>query len=135
MMAAAILGSCKSIASSCRNSVSGPYPERVDIALPMGTGFVCQWTISRVLLLLCTGMMTSDSWRRCLDQREFADAFQKYQNATGAVVDPATQFLKINAAQYDQLQSLMFNIGGVRADCARLRAMYAVAYFVPADQL
>ena len=100
--------------------------------LPLSSGITDTGT---TLLLLCTGMMTSDSWRRCLDQREFADAFQKYQNATGAVVDSATQFLKINAAQYDQLQSLMFNIGGVRADCARLRAMYAVAYFVPADQL
>ncbi|KAG1834832.1 acid protease [Suillus variegatus] len=41
------------------------------------------------------------------------DAFQKYQVATGATVDNNTGLLMITSAQYANLQTLNFNIGGV----------------------
>ena len=41
-------------------------------------------------------------------------AFKTYQSVTGATVDSATGLLKIDATQYDNLQSLVFTIGGVR---------------------
>ncbi|EIW77122.1 acid protease [Coniophora puteana RWD-64-598 SS2] len=41
-----------------------------------------------------------------------SDAFQKYQEATGAKADSATGLLKITSAQYSKLQDLNFNIGG-----------------------
>ncbi|KAI0773234.1 aspartic proteinase from Irpex Lacteus [Trametes elegans] len=41
------------------------------------------------------------------------DAFQKYQNATGAVKDNVTGLLRITPAQFQNLQSLFFTIGGV----------------------
>ncbi|EKM61755.1 uncharacterized protein PHACADRAFT_112598 [Phanerochaete carnosa HHB-10118-sp] len=41
-----------------------------------------------------------------------SDAFATYQNLTGAVLDNTTGLLKITPAQYDNLESLFFNIGG-----------------------
>lgn len=41
------------------------------------------------------------------------DAFATYQNSTGAVLDDATGLLTINSTQFDNLQSLFFNIGNV----------------------
>ncbi|KAG2151441.1 acid protease [Suillus clintonianus] len=41
------------------------------------------------------------------------EAFQAYQQATGAVQDPNTGLLTITQQQYNNLQSLYFNIGGV----------------------
>ncbi|KAG1790291.1 acid protease [Suillus plorans] len=41
------------------------------------------------------------------------EAFQAYQKATGAVEDSTTGLLTITSAQYAELQSLYFNIGGV----------------------
>jgi hypothetical protein len=41
-----------------------------------------------------------------------SDAYQRYQAATGAVVDPDTGFLKITPAQYKALKTLDFNING-----------------------
>ncbi|KAI0773211.1 acid protease [Trametes elegans] len=41
------------------------------------------------------------------------DAFQKYQDATGAVEDNVTGLLRITPAQFQNLQSLFFTIGGV----------------------
>ncbi|GJE97834.1 aspartic peptidase A1 [Phanerochaete sordida] len=41
-----------------------------------------------------------------------ADAFATYQNLTGAVPDETTGLLKITQDQYDNLESLFFNIGG-----------------------
>ncbi|KZT08681.1 aspartic proteinase precursor [Laetiporus sulphureus 93-53] len=41
-----------------------------------------------------------------------SDAFSRYQQATGAVQDENTGLLRITADQYDQLESLYFNIGG-----------------------
>ena len=40
-------------------------------------------------------------------------AFDSYQQATGGVLDQATGLLKITEEQYNNLQSLFFNIGGV----------------------
>ena len=47
---------------------------------------------------------------------QLADAFQKYQKATGGVPDESTSLLTINAAQYARLKPLSFNIGGVHLD-------------------
>ncbi|KAI0059567.1 family A1 protease [Artomyces pyxidatus] len=41
------------------------------------------------------------------------DAFQAYQQATGATLDSATGLLTVTAEQFAGLQSLFFNIGGV----------------------
>ncbi|KAG1790292.1 acid protease [Suillus plorans] len=41
------------------------------------------------------------------------EAFQAYQQATGAVEDSTTGLLTITSEQYAELQSLYFNIGGV----------------------
>ncbi|KAG1825024.1 acid protease [Suillus variegatus] len=41
------------------------------------------------------------------------EAFQAYQQATGAVEDSTTGLLTITSQQYAELQSLYFNIGGV----------------------
>ncbi|KAG0708461.1 acid protease [Suillus ampliporus] len=41
------------------------------------------------------------------------EAFQAYQSATGATLDSTTGLLTITPQQYDNLQSLYFNIGGV----------------------
>lgn len=41
------------------------------------------------------------------------DAFQKYQRATGAKEDRSTGLLTLTEAQFNNLQSLFFNIGGV----------------------
>ena len=40
------------------------------------------------------------------------DAFQAYQKATGATMDNTTGLLTITEEQYNNLQSLVFNIGG-----------------------
>ena len=42
------------------------------------------------------------------------DAFQKYQKATGATMDETTGLLTISESQFEKLQSMFFNIGGVR---------------------
>ena len=39
------------------------------------------------------------------------DAFQKYQKATGASMDQTTGLLKLSEEQFENLQSLFFNIG------------------------
>ncbi|KAI0685799.1 acid protease [Cytidiella melzeri] len=41
------------------------------------------------------------------------DAFQKYEKATGGKLDNTTGLLTITEAQYEKLQPLVFNIGGV----------------------
>ena len=41
-----------------------------------------------------------------------ADAFRKYQQATGAIMDHTTGMLMITPQQYDKLQDLTFKIGG-----------------------
>lgn len=43
----------------------------------------------------------------------FPDAFQKYQQLTGAVMDDATGLLSLNPKQLSNLKSLVFNINGV----------------------
>jgi len=40
------------------------------------------------------------------------DAFQAYQQATGATMDQTTGLLTVTEAQFENLQSLFFNIGG-----------------------
>lgn len=40
------------------------------------------------------------------------DAYNSYVSATGAVVDEGTGLLSITSAQYGNLQSLFFDIGG-----------------------
>ncbi|KAF8899045.1 aspartic peptidase A1 [Infundibulicybe gibba] len=42
-----------------------------------------------------------------------SDAFQRYRDATGAVLDNTTGLLRITAAQFSALQSLFFTINGV----------------------
>jgi hypothetical protein len=42
------------------------------------------------------------------------DAFQKYQEATGATLDKTTGLLTLTASQFENLQSLFFDIGGVQ---------------------
>ena len=42
------------------------------------------------------------------------DALNKYQTATGAVLDNATSLLSITSAQFSDLKSLFFTAGGVR---------------------
>ena len=42
------------------------------------------------------------------------DAFQAYQRATGAKMDQTTGLLTVTESQFENLQSLFFNIGGVR---------------------
>lgn len=44
------------------------------------------------------------------------DAFAIYQQMTGAVLDSATGLLKITSAQYANLESLFFTIGGVSTE-------------------
>jgi len=42
------------------------------------------------------------------------DAFQNYQQATGATLDRTTGLLKLTASEFENLQSLFFNVGGVQ---------------------
>lgn len=42
-----------------------------------------------------------------------SDALRKYQSATGAVLDNNTGLLRLTTAQFNKLQNLNFNIGGV----------------------
>ena len=42
------------------------------------------------------------------------DAYSKYKSATGGTEDSSTGLLKISSSQYDKLETLNFNIGGVR---------------------
>ncbi|KAG8221352.1 acid protease [Butyriboletus roseoflavus] len=44
------------------------------------------------------------------------DVFQQYQSLTGGTLDSATGLLKINSTQYDNLQTLTFNVGGTSYD-------------------
>ena len=41
-----------------------------------------------------------------------ADGFNRYKNATRAVLDHGTGFLRINSTQFNNLQSLFFKAGG-----------------------
>ncbi len=41
----------------------------------------------------------------------FVDAFYRYRRATGTVVEPTTELLRITPAQYGNLKSLFFTIG------------------------
>ena len=41
------------------------------------------------------------------------DAFQKYQSATGGVLDSNADLLRVTSAQYAKLKNLSFDIGGV----------------------
>lgn len=43
------------------------------------------------------------------------DAFDAYQNVTGAVLDPTTGLLRLTPDQFANLQSLFFQIGDVSA--------------------
>ncbi len=42
------------------------------------------------------------------------DAYNRYLSATGATLDSTTGLLRITTAQFSNLKSLFFNIGGVR---------------------
>ncbi|KAG6823171.1 hypothetical protein H0H93_004125, partial [Arthromyces matolae] len=42
-----------------------------------------------------------------------SDAYARYVQATGAILDPAIGLLTVNSTQIDSLQSLYFNINGV----------------------
>ena len=42
------------------------------------------------------------------------DAYSKYKSATGGTEDSSTGLLKISSSQYNKLETLNFNIGGVR---------------------
>lgn len=47
------------------------------------------------------------------------DAFEKYQTLTGGTLDELTGFLSITSSQYDDLQSLWFNIGSSSYELTR----------------
>lgn len=55
--------------------------------------------------------------RALANRNDSTDAFSTYQAATGGVLDENTGLLRITPAQFANLQSLFFNIGGVRALC------------------
>lgn len=60
-------------------------------------------------------MKSLSTEKRCLGTTLLyiaSDAFERYQSATGAILDETTGLLTINST--DSLQSLFFNIGGVR---------------------
>lgn len=42
-----------------------------------------------------------------------SDAFEAYQNATGGKMDHTTGLLTVTESQYDNMQSMFFNIGGL----------------------
>ncbi|KAI0781844.1 acid protease [Abortiporus biennis] len=42
-----------------------------------------------------------------------SDVFKTYQQVTGAVLDESTRFLRLTQSQYENLQSLFFNINGI----------------------
>lgn len=68
------------------------------------------------LILIASGTCTSS--RALIPERGLtvlcADAFATYQTLTGGTPDEATGLLSITPAQFANLQSLFFNIGGVR---------------------
>lgn len=65
------------------------------------------------LVLLASGMLHTVDCSCILNVRS-SDAIAAYQNATGATTDEDTGLLTITAEQFANLQSLFFNIGGVR---------------------
>ena len=44
------------------------------------------------------------------------DAFKRYQAATGSTLDKTTGFLRLTLAQFSNLQSLFFTIGGIEGE-------------------
>ena len=58
------------------------------------------------------------------------DALNEYKKATGAVVDDATTLLRITSSQYSNLESLFFNIAGVRLSWVTLNRMYSHIAFL-----
>ncbi|KAH7926943.1 acid protease [Leucogyrophana mollusca] len=46
----------------------------------------------------------------------FTDAFSQYESATGGTMDETTGLLTITSEQYDNLQTLTFNVGGTSYD-------------------
>jgi hypothetical protein len=71
-------------------------------------------TISNVILI-ATGkpISYSGSYQICVQAHIPAlDAYNSYVSATGAVLDKNTELLSITPAQYENLQSLFFDIGG-----------------------
>ncbi|KAJ6584074.1 acid protease [Mycena vulgaris] len=48
-----------------------------------------------------------------------SSVFKAYQKATGAVLDPSTQLLTVTEDQYNNMQSMIFNIGGVKYELTK----------------
>jgi hypothetical protein len=48
----------------------------------------------------------------CTESTLDVESFNRYRNATGAILDPVTQLLRITPEQYGKLKSLFFMIGG-----------------------
>ncbi|KAJ7451644.1 acid protease [Mycena latifolia] len=48
-----------------------------------------------------------------------SSVFQAYQKATGAVLDPSSQLLTVTEDQYNNMQSMIFNIGGVKHELCK----------------
>lgn len=63
------------------------------------------------LVLLASGATNIFYHVDSITESHPADAFAKYETATGATPDGATGLLKITAAQYSQLKNLNFKIG------------------------
>ena len=64
-------------------------------------------------MLIATGMLLMTLDQLCAQpNNNGADAFDRYQSATGGVLDANTGLLRITSAQFANLKSLFFTIGG-----------------------
>ena len=64
-------------------------------------------------MLIATGMLLMTLDQLCAQpNNNRADAFDRYLSATGAVLDANTGLLRITSAQFANLKSLFFTIGG-----------------------
>ena len=62
--------------------------------------------------------------------RLLPDALATYQKITGAVSDSSTGLLKITAAQFDSLESLFFNVGGVSPAYHAITDLAGINFFL-----
>ena len=80
-------------------------------------------SLTRELLSFCYLPVSSDGlkFRDYPDTRCCVDGYSAYMEATGATEDETTGLLTISSTDYDNLESLFFNIGGVCLRFAVLR--------------
>ena len=80
--------------------------------LPLTAGIVDTGT---TLVLIASGTLQLSTLSSRKLTSLFSDAFDAYQTATGATVDQTTGLLTISEDQLDSLDSLYFDIAGVRS--------------------